>query len=159
MATCFYFQVISPCFIPQPNGPPILVNLPSYIYPNIGMMGGMLAAASNSPTSASILSNTPTSAILSPTTVTSSGISFIPTSTSSGTSSGISFIQTSSSNSGPVTSLPANLLPLHPVSFATSTPPSASVDTLVSDANSKVVVLRCIKYLVLLRSKFSPFGN
>ncbi len=42
------FQVISPCFIPQPNGPPILVNLPSYIYPNIGMMGGMLAPTANS---------------------------------------------------------------------------------------------------------------
>ncbi|TRY61494.1 hypothetical protein TCAL_02143 [Tigriopus californicus] len=33
-------QVVnSPCLIPQPGGPPILVNMPSYVYPN--MMGGM----------------------------------------------------------------------------------------------------------------------
>ena len=51
----------SPCLIPQPNGPPLLINMPSYIYPNM-----MLNAASNGSPSATphphpmLMSNQPT---------------------------------------------------------------------------------------------------
>jgi hypothetical protein len=45
-------QVMSPCFIPQPHGaPPLLVNMPSYVYPNMmngagmGAINGLLGAA------------------------------------------------------------------------------------------------------------------
>ena len=32
-------QVMSPCLIPQPNGaPPLIVNMPSYVYPNMANM-------------------------------------------------------------------------------------------------------------------------
>lgn len=55
-------QVMSPCFIPQQNGPPLLVNMPSYIYPNVGIMGGMLSASSNvtpSTSGQSVMTSTP----------------------------------------------------------------------------------------------------
>ncbi len=35
----------SPCLIPQPNGPPLLVNMPSYVYP--GMLSAAAAAAAS----------------------------------------------------------------------------------------------------------------
>ena len=39
-------QVMSPCLIPQPNGgPPLIVNMPSYVYPNMAqtVAGGNMA--------------------------------------------------------------------------------------------------------------------
>ncbi len=58
----------SPCLIPQPNGPPLLVNMPSYVYPNMAAanllnpgMGSLLAAAA-----ASSSSNVQASGIASP---------------------------------------------------------------------------------------------
>ncbi len=106
------FQVISPCFIPQPNGPPILVNLPSYIYPNIGMMGGMLAAAGTS-TSGPLTSSA--SHFLSASSTT--------TTTATTSNAGFSFVPTLSN----VPSLPSNLLPQHPVSFASASSPINSL--------------------------------